>query len=56
MINGTHDTDMVKETSVEPLERLARQPKLILWAETGDQLLTEQHRSALLRWLHDSLK
>jgi acetyl esterase/lipase len=56
MINGTHDTDMVKETSVEPLERLARQPKLILWAETGHQLPTEEHRSSLLRWLQESLK
>jgi dipeptidyl aminopeptidase/acylaminoacyl peptidase len=56
MINGTYDTDMVKETSVEPLERLARPPKLILWAETGHQLLTEEHRSSLLRWLHDTLK
>jgi dienelactone hydrolase len=57
MINGTHDTDMIKETSVEPLQRLAKQPKLILWAETGHQsTLTEEHRSALLRWLQESLK
>jgi dienelactone hydrolase len=56
MINGTHDTVMIKETSVEPLQRLAKQPKLILWAETGHQGLTEEHRSALLRWLQESLK
>jgi dienelactone hydrolase len=56
MINGTRDTDMIKETSVEPLQRLAKQPKLILWAETGHQLPTEEHRSALLRWLQESLK
>jgi hypothetical protein len=56
MINGTRDTDMIKETSVEPLQRLAKQPKTILWAETGHQLPTEEHRSALLRWLQDSLK
>ena len=57
MINGTHDTDMIKEISVEPLQRLARPPKLILWAETGHQSsLTEEHRSSLLRWLQDSLK
>ncbi len=56
MINGTHDTDMIKETSVEPLQRLAKQPKLILWAETGHQGLTEEHRSSLLRWLRESLK
>jgi dipeptidyl aminopeptidase/acylaminoacyl peptidase len=56
MINGTRDTDMIKETSVEPLQRLAKQPKLILWAETGHQLPTEEHRSSLLRWLQESLK
>jgi len=50
MINGTHDTDMIKEISVEPLQRLIRPPKLILWADTGHQSsLTEEHRSALLR-------
>ena len=56
MINGTRDTDMIKETSVEPLQRLAKPPKTILWAETGHQLPTEEHRSALLRWLQESLK
>lgn len=57
MINGTHDTDMIRETSVEPLQRLARQPKTILWEESGHQaILTEEHRSFLLRWLHESLK
>lgn len=57
MINGTHDTDMIKEISVEPLQRLIRPPKLILWADTGHQSsLTEEHRSALLRWLQESLK
>lgn len=56
MINGTHDTDMIKETSVEPLQRLTKQPKLILWAETGHSMPTEEHRSALLRWLQESLK
>ena len=56
MINGTHDTDMIKETSVEPLQRLAKQPKLILWADTGHQLPTEEHRTALLRWLQESVK
>ena len=56
MINGTRDTDMIRDTSVEPIQRLAKQPKLILWAETGHQLPTEEHRSALLRWLQESLK
>ena len=56
MINGTRDTDMIKETSVEPLQRLAKQPRTILWAEAGHQMLSEEHRSAFLRWLQESLK
>jgi pimeloyl-ACP methyl ester carboxylesterase len=56
MINGTRDTDMIKETSVEPLQRLAKQPKTILWSEAGHQALSEEHRTAFLRWLQESLK
>ncbi len=56
MINGTHDADHVKESSVEPLYRLAKSPKLILWADTGHQLPTEEHRAALLKWLRENLK
>lgn len=56
MINGTRDTDMIKETSVEPLQRLAKHPKLIVWAETGHQGPSEEQRSSLLRWLQESLK
>jgi dienelactone hydrolase len=56
MINGTRDTVMLRETSVEPLQRLAREPKIILWSETGHQGLTEEHRSSLLRWLQQSFK
>jgi len=56
MINGTRDTDMIKETSVEPLQRLAKQPKQILWAETGHQGPSEEQRSSLLRWLQENLK
>src|SRR5262249_5344879 len=56
MINGTRDTDMNKETSVEPLQRLAKQPKTILWAAGGHSAPTEEHRTAMLRWLQESLK
>ena len=54
MINGTRDTIMIKEPSVEPLQRLAKEPRTILWSETGHQALTEEHRSSLLRWLQES--
>jgi dienelactone hydrolase len=56
MINGNQDTDMIKETQVAPLYRLARSPKKILWAETGHQLPTEEHRAAMLQWLRENLK
>jgi len=56
MINGLHDTDMIRETSVAPLARLARQPKRMVWAEGGHQLPTEEHRAAMLQWLRENVK
>jgi dienelactone hydrolase len=56
MINGTRDTDMIKDTSVLPVYRLAKKPKLILWADTGHQLPTEELRAELLKWLRENLK
>ena len=56
MINGTLDTDMVKETSVEPLYRLARPPKQILWTEGGHMAPSEQNRALTLQWLRENLK
>jgi dipeptidyl aminopeptidase/acylaminoacyl peptidase len=56
MVNGTQDTDMIKETQVEPFQRLARTPKLILWADTGHRLPTEEHRAAMVQWLRESVK
>jgi dienelactone hydrolase len=56
MINGTRDTDFVKDTAVVPLYRLAKPPKLILWADSGHQLPTEEHRAALLKWLRGNLR
>ena len=55
-INGNRDTDMVKEKEVLPLLRLAKPPKLSLWADTGHQLPTEEHRAAMVQWLQERLK
>ena len=55
MINGTLDTNLVRETSVLPLYQLARPPKLILWAETGHQMPTLEHQAAMLKWLREKL-
>ena len=54
-INGNYDTDHIKESSVAPLLRLAKQPKQTIWSQTGHQL-TEEHRAILLQWLRESLK
>jgi len=56
MINGIHDADMIKDRAVAPLFNVARQPKRILWAETGHQAPTEEHQAALLQWLRENLK
>jgi fermentation-respiration switch protein FrsA (DUF1100 family) len=56
MLNGLFDTDMIKETSVEPLYALAKQPKQILWSEGGHGAASEANQGAMLRWLRESLK
>lgn len=56
MLNGTLDSDMIKETSVEPLFRLAKPPKRILWSEGGHAAPSEQNRALMLQWLRENLK
>ena len=57
MINGKADNDFVRETSVEPLYRLARAPREILWADGGHQgVPTPEHQTALLEWLREKLR
>ena len=55
MMNGTHDSTMDKETSVVPLERLAKPPKQMIWAETGHQGIPPDVPK-LIEWLHGNLK
>ena len=54
-ISGNYDTDHIKETSVAPLLKLAKQPKQHVWSETGHQT-TEEHRAILLQWLREKVK
>jgi hypothetical protein len=56
MINGTRDTDMIKETSVDPLQRLAKEPKTFVWSETGHQAPTEEQRAASVQWLKEKVR
>ncbi len=56
MINGVHDTDFKKDTSVLPLYGLAKPPKKIIWVKGGHGSFTEEARSAILRWLEENIK
>jgi dienelactone hydrolase len=56
MLNGLYDKDMIKETSVEPLYRLAKTPKQILWSEAGHTMPSEQNQALMLQWLRQHLK
>lgn len=56
MLNGSYDTDMIKDTSVEPLYRLAKQPKQILWSEGGHGAPSEQNQALMFQWLREHLK
>jgi dienelactone hydrolase len=56
MINGTLDADYNKDITVVPLERLARQPKKIIWLEAPHTLPQEEARVAVMQWLREYLK
>ena len=55
-INGTQDTDMIRETSVAPLHALAKEPKTIHWVDRGHSGLTEEELAMMLKWLRENLK
>jgi dienelactone hydrolase len=56
MINGTEDSVMSRDRSVEPLLKIAREPKRIIWAPGGHMFLGEEHRAALIQWLHENTR
>ena len=53
LLNGTQDADYDRATQVEPLHRLARNPKKIVWVETGHVFPTEESRTMVGKWLQD---
>jgi dienelactone hydrolase len=53
LLNGTQDADYDRETQVEPLHRIARNPKKIVWVETGHVFPPEETRPMLAKWLAD---
>lgn len=56
MVNGIYDNDYNKDTSVEPLFKLAKEPKKIIWTEGGHMFATEEDRANIIKWLNKYLK
>ena len=56
MINGNLDADYNRKLSVEPLQRLAKEPKQFVWHEEGHTLPPESTRATALQWLRERLK
>ena len=51
MVNGRNDADYFMDTSVLPLQQLARDPKELRWTESGHGIVTEEDRAFILEWL-----
>lgn len=56
MINGTQDSDMIRQSSVEPLFKVAKHPKKIIWTDGGHMFMTEEHRGAMIQWLRETTR
>lgn len=56
MVNATQDSDMIRDRAVEPLFKVAKQPKQILWTDGGHSFMTEEHRAAVIQWLREKVK
>jgi acetyl esterase/lipase len=55
-LNGNLDADYNRKLSVEPLHRLAKDPKQFVWHEEGHTLPPESTRATALQWLRERLK
>lgn len=56
MINATQDSDMIRDVAVEPLFKIAKQPKQIIWTDGGHMFMTEEHRASIIQWLRDKTR
>jgi dienelactone hydrolase len=56
MVNGTQDSDMIKDRAVDPLFKIARMPKQAIWTDGGHGFTTEEHRAAMVQWLQQQNK
>lgn len=56
MVNATQDSDMIREAAVEPLFKLAKQPKQIIWTAGGHMFMTEENRASVIQWLREKTR
>lgn len=56
LLNGTQDADYFREDQVEPLHKLAKNPKKVVWVETGHVFPPEETRPQLARWLAEVVR
>ena len=56
MINGTTDNLFLRESSVLPLQRLAKEPKTVLWLETGHMGNFREDLPQVANWLRDHVR
>lgn len=55
MINGENDSDMFREQSVLPLQRLAKEPREFVWLQTGHSMPREEF-PRMASWLQAKLR
>lgn len=56
MLNGTHDADFDKDTSVLPIFELAGEPKMLQWEDRGHGGIRDEERSFILDWLRKNVQ
>jgi dienelactone hydrolase len=56
MVNGTQDTDFFREVSVLPLQKLARNPRELIWVETGHTVPPMSVMPQVSGWLQRAVK
>lgn len=56
MINGTEDNLFLRESSVLPLQRLAKEPKTQRWQETGHMGMFREDLPQVASWLRERVK
>ena len=56
MVNGLYDNDYKKEPSVDPLIKLAQEPKKVIWTEGGHMFASKDNQAEIIHWLNEHLR